>query len=261
MTDPDQHDEDAPPRGFLEDIKVAAVFLTRLPVTLEGHIAPQRLTQAMRAFPVIGLIVGGIGGAAYVVAHWLGLGVLAAGVLAVGVMVLATGALHEDGLADTADGFGGGASLEDKLAIMRDSRLGTYGTLVLVLSLLLKLALIVEIQAPWAVLVALVAAGALSRAMIVGIMVRLPPARVEGLSADAGRPGVDVLVQALMIASVTALLTLPLVPALLAILAAVLAAGALGMLARRQIGGQTGDVLGAAQVVAELAVLAVVAAA
>ncbi len=246
-------------RRFVEDIKIAAIFLTRLPVSLEGHIARARITQAMGAFPVVGGIVGGIGGAVFVVAHWLGLGVLVPAVLALAAMLATTGAFHEDGFADMADGFGGGHDRETKLVIMLDSRLGTYGTVALVTVLGLKVALIARLMdvsgSPWAVMGALTAAGALSRAVIVGIMHSLPPAKDDGQSSAAGQPDTEHVVQALIIAGIVAVLALPLDAALLGILAAILGGGAVAMLALRQIGGQTGDVLGGSQIISDLAVL------
>ncbi len=243
-----------------EDIRIALIFLTRLPVSYHGDMPRVRITQAMGAFPVAGGVVGALGGTAYALAFWAGLGPMAAGVLALMAMIAATGAFHEDGLGDVADGFGGGHTREAKLTIMRDSRLGTYGTVAIVLALLLKLALLIRIEAPWLVFASLIATGTLSRAMIVAVIYWVSPARGDGQSAEAGRPPGTALKQVLAIGLIAALIALPVGTALAAILAACLGAWGVSHLARRQIGGQTGDVLGATQMISELAALTAIAA-
>jgi len=239
-----------------DDAVICTIFLTRLPLRFDGDITPDRQVQAMRCFPVPGILVALIGGAIYAAAEavWH-LGALASAVLAAAAMLAATGAFHEDGLADTADGLGGGQTLADKLTIMRDSRLGTYGAAALFLALALLIALIARIGEPLAVLGALVTAGAASRAGQVALMHLVPPARDEGQSAAAGRPSAETAVQAGVIAAIAAVLSTGVWGLLLSALGAAAGCWAVGALAQRHIGGQTGDVLGAAQVVSQAAIL------
>src|SRR5262245_40982152 len=117
------------------DLKVAAAFLTRLPIRLGNTGGMAALARASRCFPVVGLGIGLLGGILYALAIVLDLPPLLASIIAVAGMTAATGALHEDGLADTVDGFGGGGDRDRKLQIMRDSRIGTYGVVALVLAL------------------------------------------------------------------------------------------------------------------------------
>ncbi len=241
----------------IRDLKVATVFLTRLPVRVTGDLPSTAIGRALRLAPLVGLLVGLAGGLAYGLALDLGLPPLVAGLLAVAVTMLATGALHEDGLADVADGFGGGRDAEGKRAIMRDSRLGTFGAASLFLSILLRAAALAA--AGGSGLAALVAAHAVSRALLAPVMAFTPAASTEGLAADAGDPSPRDAGIALALGGLLALLALGLSDALLALLLAAAAAGAILWLARRMIGGYTGDVLGAVQQMAEITILLVAA--
>ena len=174
--------------------------------------------------------------------------------LAVAAQILLTGGLHEDGLADLADGLGG-RTRADKLGIMRDPRLGSFGALALILALLARIAALAALAEPLLVASALIAAGAASRAGLPALLASLAPARDDGLAADAGRP--HPLRAAAGIAIATLLAVVVLAPSV-AVGGLIGAAGALlsvAILARRQIGGHTGDVLGAAQQLAELGFL------
>jgi adenosylcobinamide-GDP ribazoletransferase len=245
--------------GWRDDVLAAGSFLTRLPLARLAPIESGLLARSMRAFPVVGIVVGLIGWAVFALAARLGLPEAATALAALAATVLLTGGLHEDGLADTADGFGGGADRERKLAIMRDSRSGTYGVMALIFTLGLRgaalAALTVAAAGP-----ALVAAHAVSRAAMPLVMRFLAPARPDGLGASAGQPDDSALAWCLGIALVVALLCLGLSRGIVALAVTALAVAALGALAQRQIGGQTGDVLGAAQQVAEVAMLLTAAA-
>ncbi|MFO1060421.1 MAG: adenosylcobinamide-GDP ribazoletransferase [Dongiaceae bacterium] len=247
---------DPSPARAAAQLRVALGFLTRLPVGAAGSLA-----AASWAFPVAGIVVGLAAALAFRLALWLALPPAPAAILAVGVALLLTGALHEDGLADLADGFGGGRDRTAKLAIMRDSRIGSYGVLALVLSVLLRVAALASLPAPHGVTAALVAAHALSRAPLPAVMALLPPARRDGLSATAGRPGAGAAALAVLIGAAVALLALGPAAGVAAIAAVAVAAFCLAVLAQRQVGGQTGDVLGAVQQAGEAAVLLVAAAA
>jgi adenosylcobinamide-GDP ribazoletransferase len=243
-----------------DDFIAAARFLTRLPLAGFGAPRSHPLAGAMRAFALVGVLIGLAGGLAFALAAALDLPATVAALLAVAVTVAITGALHEDGLADTADGFGGAAERAGKLAIMRDSRSGAYGVLALVFSVTLRVAGLAALT-PWRAGLALVAAHAVSRAVMPLVMHRLEPARDDGLGAAAGQPDNAAIGWCLAIAIVVAVLCLGAVAGLVGLLVAVGAVAALATLARRQIGGYTGDVLGAAEQVGEIAMLLTAAAA
>ena len=246
----------------LAGVKVCLGLLTRIPVSDGGTGEDTRaqLAQASWAFPIVGVLVGALGAVIFAVASVLGLPPWTAALLAVGGTVAVSGALHEDGLADVADGFGGAFARDEKLAIMRDSRIGTYGTLALILSVALRAAALAAIADPWTAAAALIAAHAGARAGLPAVMRSLPLARADGLAARAGMPEPAAVATALAIAAVIALALLGVGTAVLAILAAAAAATTMAALARRQIGGYTGDVLGAVQQCTEIAILLAVAA-
>jgi adenosylcobinamide-GDP ribazoletransferase len=162
-------------------------------------------------------------------------------------------------LADVADGFGGGRDPAAKLEIMRDSRLGTYGALILMVSFVAKLSALAALPDAY-VVQSLIAAHALSRGVLPAMSMSLPYARKDGLAASAGRPDLATAGIALVLALILALLSLPWADAISAAVAA--AASAIGMawLAQRQIGGQTGDVLGGAEQLGETVILVLLAA-
>jgi adenosylcobinamide-GDP ribazoletransferase len=244
-------------REPLADAKRSLAFLTRLP-TGEGVTNPEGgLADAAWTFPLVGTFVGACGGFAFWIAHAAGLAPTLSGLAAVGAACLLTGCLHEDGLADVADGFGGGSDHDSKLAIMRDSRIGAYGVIALCTSVLARVLALAAFVDAAAALAALLAAGALSRAAIVPVMAGLPPARTDGMSSFAGRPAGATAASAVIIGAVVAVLAVGLQSGLLALVVAMLSALGMAYLARRQIGGQTGDVLGATAQVAEGAVLIV----
>ena len=246
---------------FALGLREAAAFLTRLPVAAPPvATASAFLARAAPAFPVVGAAIGAFGGLLYAIAAALALPPAACALAAVAGVAALTGALHEDGLADVCDGIGGGRDRLERLRIMRDSHNGSFGTLALVFSVGLRAALLAAVAAPGPVLLTMVAAGALSRAVLPPVMALLPPARAGGLAAAAGTPDRTRVIVALAIAKAIAWLCLGFGPALLALVAAAAAAAAIAAMARRTLGGATGDVLGACQQAAEIAVLGVAAA-
>jgi adenosylcobinamide-GDP ribazoletransferase len=244
---------------WLDDLRTAVAFLTRLPVPHPTEPMPANFIRAQRMFPIVGAAIGGAVGLVCLGMRMMGVPDLAAAALALGASAILTGALHEDGLADVADGFGGGRDPAAKLEIMRDSRLGTYGALILMVSFAAKLAALAALPDAF-VVQSLIAAHALARGVLPAMAMRLPYARKDGLAANAGRPDATTAAIAGALALVIALLSLPWSVALGA--AVVAAACAIGMawLAQRQIGGQTGDVLGGAEQVGETAILVLLAA-
>jgi adenosylcobinamide-GDP ribazoletransferase len=142
----------------INDLKIGFIFLTRLPLTHQTPIANGELSQALWTAPVVGIAVGLVGAGVYALAQALHLPPLPAAVLAVAATLVVTGGLHEDGLADVADGFGGGATRERKLEIMHDSRIGTFGVCALIISFMLRVAALTNLGDPGLVAAVLVAA-------------------------------------------------------------------------------------------------------
>jgi adenosylcobinamide-GDP ribazoletransferase len=237
-------------RQRLAEIRGAFALLTRLPVRDAGAAA----SACVWTYPLAGAVVGALGGGAYWMARAVHLAPPLAALWAVAVMLLATGALHEDGLADVADGFGGGRDAAAKLAIMRDSRIGSYGVLALLVAVGIRVAAIAAMP-PAKALAVLVAAGALSRSVMVVPLLRLKPARPGGLGASLEATTWRGIVAGLLLATMIAVALLPLWRAAGAGELAALLSVAMAFLARRQIGGYTGDLLGATCVVAECAML------
>ena len=241
------------------DFAAATAFLTRIPAPRPvGHAG--LLADAAWAFPLVGAGIGAVCAFVFLLAQLLRLGDWPAALLAVLADVALTGALHEDGLADTADGFFGGHDREQRLEIMRDTRHGTFGVLAIVLSVLLRASALAEIGEAVQGGLALIAAHAASRAALPLAMRSLAPARAEGLGAAAGRPSLPLALAALVIGSTIALAALGPERGAMAIVLAGSALFGLGVVAQRRIGGHTGDVLGAFQQVAEIVMLLTAAA-
>lgn len=250
-----------PKPGPIGEIAAAIIFLTRIPVRWHGPWPEDLQRRSMAWFPLVGGLVGAIGGMVlWACAAGAGLPAWIAAVLAIAAQMLATGAFHEDGLADSADGLGGGHDPARKLAIMRDSRLGTYGAAALWVALTLKAAALATLPTTTAAL-GLVLTGLVSRLGIVMLAAVLPPARTDGAAATVGRPGGrELLLAGTVTGAGTAILGWGLGadgPALVVavILACVLAGGVVAWLARRHLGGITGDLLGASQQGTEITAL------
>jgi adenosylcobinamide-GDP ribazoletransferase len=244
-------------RSLLADLSAALGLLTRLPTGwLPQHSSPAGFARSIWAYPLVGLGIGAAGGAVMAAGLWLGLPPLVAALWSLAATLLLTGGFHEDGLADTADGFGGGRDRARKLEIMRDSRIGSYGVLALVLALGLRAATLAALPTqPATLLAATAAAAALGRGATLGLLRLLPPARHDGVAAGLGRPGGMPMLVGLALAALPAVLLPPPVAALAAILGTTLATLLLARLAWRQIGGQSGDVLGAGAVLGECVAL------
>lgn len=264
---------EVPKFSTLAQLRLAIAFLTRLPV--EKNLAPDEssdddfqdlvetpptLASAMWLFPLVGFAIGGVGALVLGLLAWTGVPGPVAATLGVGAMIWLTGALHEDGLADVGDGFGGGKDKASKLHIMRDSRIGTYGLVVVTIALITKIAALAAL-AEWnigAAAGAMIAAATWSRALFAPTMRWLDNAREDGLGANAGTPAEGTSWLGMLLAAALSLLVL-LTPAgfgvVIILAAGGLAAFLVGWIALKQIGGYTGDTLGAAQQAAEVAVL------
>jgi len=249
-------------RGILIDLKIGISLLTRLPLAPKVPLGDGDVARASWTFPVAGFLVGLAGGVTYWLANRLHIQPEPAVALALVVTALFTGAMHEDGLADMADGLGG-KSPEQRLQIMRDSRIGTFGASALVLSFLLRWAAlgeIGEIADIRTLVIALIVAHTVSRAVLPAFMYLVPPARAEGLSTSAGRPPGQSVAIALALGILCLLFAFGPKLAMIALLMLALAALLLARVAVRQIGGQTGDVLGALQQIGEATLLVIAAA-
>ncbi|AGT08652.1 adenosylcobinamide-GDP ribazoletransferase [Paracoccus aminophilus] len=252
-------------RNALAEAVLALVWLTRLPLGRFLPAHPPPLARAAWAFPLVGLVIGAGAGLVYGVALWLGLTPVLAALLAVGVQIWLTGGLHEDGLADLADGLGGRDPAR-RLEIMRDSRIGSYGALTLGLVTALRVAALASL-APVAAVAALLVIPALSRAGMVTAMALMKPARTDGLGKSAGQPNAMgvVLAQtsALALCAVASLSGAwpGLWPFLAVIFGCAFAQLYVKRMAYQKLGGATGDVFGAIQQSGEVgALLALVAA-
>lgn len=234
---------------------VAVQFLTRLPTPRLRDFDTAWVSRAARYFPLVGEVVGAIGAAVFFAtsAVWPP---LVAALLAVAAGVLVTGGFHEDGLADTADGLGGGQETAQRLKIMKDSRVGTFGVLALVLTLGLKIAALADLN-PVTGAFALLAAHGLARGASVLVMWRTP--YVGDAQGGKWKPSPRGLgwgeVATATVLAIWPLILLPAAPAALGVAIGSALALGVSLLARRLIGGQTGDVLGAVEQMFELGFL------
>jgi adenosylcobinamide-GDP ribazoletransferase len=248
------------PVKIVTDIRIAMSLSTILPVGRGKPADNGEVAQASWALPVAGLVVGLAGAVVYAIAHRIGLRAEAAAVLALAATILVTGALHEDGLADTLDGLGGGRSRDSRLEIMRDSRIGTYGACALIVSITLRWSALATIAEPAAVAAILLVAHAAARSALPVFMWLVPPARSDGLSAGAGQPPPQSAIIAVGLGILCLVIGFGLGKAIMALILLSIAALMWGFIATRQIGGQTGDILGALEQVGEIVVLLMVAA-
>lgn len=245
--------------GILDDLLSAFALLTRLPLPGRDADGPHRQSRSVWAYPLVGAAVGALSALVWLAAQFAGLGLPLAAGLAIATQVLITGALHEDGLADFVDGLGGGRDMETRLAIMRDSRIGAYGVIALIVSLGLRWGAVAGL-ALHNVVAGLICAALLGRLALVALLALLSPARIDGLGAMVANPPRRSVILAFVLGLTIVVLHLPSVAALLAFAAMALGVGVIAMLARRKIGGYTGDVLGAGAQVSETAVLLTLAA-
>ncbi|MGV1013687.1 MAG: adenosylcobinamide-GDP ribazoletransferase [Methyloceanibacter sp.] len=241
--------------GLTTDLKTGLAILTRFPLDHAETPSGVGVARAAWTFPLIGALIGAVAALIYWLGFTFGLHPFLAALLTVGTTLTLTGGFHEDGLADTADGFGGGRTRERKLEIMRDSGIGAYGVSALVLSILLRAGAIASLADPIWVAPALIAAHTGARAMLPVFMWLVPPARQDGLSAEAGRPPLPGVIAAALIGLIVLGVSLGPVAVLINVLLLAVAAGLMAWLCMRQIGGQTGDVLGALEQIGEILIL------
>ncbi|MBO6636735.1 MAG: adenosylcobinamide-GDP ribazoletransferase [Roseitalea sp.] len=241
----------------------ALAFLTRLPVPARffdrsGHA----VSDDAGSFALTGALIAIPGTLVLVLAIIVGAPPPVTATIVVIATVILTGALHEDGLADMADGFGGGANKERRLEIMRDSAIGTYGVLAVAGSMLLQVTALAALCDAGALQGsgALIAAHAASRAAMVWHWSNLPPARADGVAARSGQPtgqAVNVaFVTSAAILTIVAIISLGVVTTIVALLVTMAATMGVSWLARRMIDGHTGDTIGATEQIARAMMLA-----
>lgn len=236
------------------DIAAAFTLLTRFPLPVDHAKTGERAARAAWAYPFVGAVLGLIAGTIALALAAFGVESGMAAAIAIGALMMLTGALHEDGLSDCADGLGGGTTIQRRLEIMKDSRIGAFGAAALCAAILARWSgyeAVITVDWIWA----FIAVGAASRLPMVLVMYVMPLARSDGLAATVG------LITA-PIAIIATLLTLILCVASIGLLAlpmiatAILACLPLCYLAWRRIEGYTGDILGGCQQIAEIAALA-----
>nr|WP_070958725.1 adenosylcobinamide-GDP ribazoletransferase [Hyphomonas sp. Mor2] len=233
---------------------LAVQFLTRIPIPVSIDYSEARMNASARYYPLVGCLVGGVCAAVF----WLGalmFPALVALALSIAAGLLLTGAFHEDGLADTFDGIGGGHDRAQSLAIMKDSRLGTYGTLALITALGLKFISLAALPVAW-ILTALIVSHGLSRLSSVLVIATSTYARTEGKAKPVTE---GLTAPGLAVAGVTGIAGLA--ASLLALPAAAIGVGLIGLIAghvgmrllyERKLQGYTGDTLGAVQQASEI---------
>lgn len=241
----------------IADLRAALGLLTRLP--LPYPTATPRGAAAAWAYPVAGVIVGVMAGMVAGLSLFLGLTPTVAAALTLAAQAMLTGAMHEDGLADSADGLWGGWDKVRRLEIMKDSHIGSYGVLALILVTLARWSALSALLATGSHFAAIIAVAALSRAPMAVLMAWLPNARATGLSQLVGRPAPKVAALAVLIGVAVGLALTGWLAVGMTVFAAFVTLG-LGLIARAKIGGQTGDILGASQQLAEAAALCALAA-
>lgn len=235
---------------------LAVGFLTRIPMLARIDYSQKLMNQCSMYFPLVGLLLGALYAGLFVLLS-LAWNPLSCVLLVMCFHLFATGAFHEDGLADSMDALGGGYTVEKRLEIMKDSRIGTYGTVALVMALGLKVALLLDARSIW---LALLITPAISRLAPLLLMAALPyvtdPDKSKSKPLAEGFSRKRLLVSGLFTALVALIFSLWLPGLWLAALTAIITVALLwGWYLQRQLGGYTGDALGASVVFCELVLL------
>lgn len=234
------------------DFGRAVMLLSRIPWPADVQFRPTLIARSVWCWPLAGLFLAGLAVLPALALLWLSDNNGLAAVFAVLTMVVLTGALHEDGLADCADGFGGGITRDRKLEIMRDSRIGSYGVVALVLAFAARFFIAMQAFDLGIFITATIITAMFSRLAMPVLMMGLSPARSDGLGHGAGRPGVIPFLIALLSVLLVTIILGGAVMMLAGLLALVCACLVVGFVAKWQIGGHSGDVLGSAQMIAEI---------
>lgn len=239
---------------FIGALMRAFGFLTRLPIKSHWFSPTQSIASDAHFFPIAGLIIGFFSAVLLLFLYSIGFNAWVSAIITVFFTIVLTGALHEDGLADVADAFFVAKSQEDRLKIMKDSRIGTYGTLALIFSIFMRVSLIAGIlinQGKLATAIALIAIPSIARGGMVCFWTRLPLARKNGTAAAAGMLPSSVANKSLLITGLVTLIAGVFFFNIFWIIGAVavfiLFIGWFSIECRKRIGGFTGDTLGATE--------------
>ncbi len=244
-------------RQLREELGLAFSLLTRFPVPEFELKTAASLSSSFWAYPLVGVVVGFVGAVVLALLSVAGLGAIPSVLFALASMALVTGALHEDGFADLCDGIGGGVDLNHTLEIMRDSRLGTYGVLGLILAVGLEAVLLIEVIAAagtYPALFVLIATASASRMAIAVPAALLAPARQDGMGGRVEKVPARLLIAVVGLAVLVGVVCTGWGAAAI-IIGAICGALMVTALAHRHLEGYTGDVLGATVVVSKITAL------
>lgn len=245
-------------QSYLADIVSACMLLSRLPCGWYkfDDKNPPRLDMAGWAFPIIGFVIGAIGAASLIAMQAIGIGALGAAACGVVVMTWLSGAMHDDGLADMADGFGGGRTVDDKIRIMHDSRVGSYGVMALCLSVVMRVSLLASLAAlpiaPFSFALLMALWVAVSRWQILGLLRFFPVSDKARLGQLTSPPPLSQLTVATMFWLLPCGWLFSPTAAIMLAGIGLLSAAFVGKLAMRQVQGLTGDIMGASVMIAEI---------
>ncbi|WP_235285154.1 adenosylcobinamide-GDP ribazoletransferase [Thalassospira sp. HJ] len=245
--------ENAPiPASPISDFWRALALLSRVPVRGIDDFRAELIARSVWSWPLVGLLLAGFAMLPAMLVYYLTASTLIFAIVALAGMVLLTGSMHEDGMADCADGFGGGFECARKLEIMRDSHIGTYGVVALILCFGLRFILLSAAGDAGQAAILFLVMAIVSRAAVPVVMHILPPARADGLGKGAGTPSLMMVGLGVGLAVILALVLSGVLVTLAILLGGILAVTLVAGVAKWQIGGQTGDVLGATQIMTEL---------
>ncbi|WP_252724017.1 MULTISPECIES: adenosylcobinamide-GDP ribazoletransferase [unclassified Thalassospira] len=236
----------------ISDFWRALALLSRVPVKGIEDFRAEVIARSVWSWPLVGLLLAGFAMLPAMLVYSLTANILIFAIVALAGMVLLTGSMHEDGIADCADGFGGGFEHARKLEIMRDSQIGTYGVVALILCFGLRLILLSAAGDAGQAAILFLVMAITSRAAMPVVMHILPPARADGLGKGAGTPNLMMVGLGVGLALILSLVLSGLFATMAILMGGLLAVGIVAAVAKWQIGGQTGDVLGATQIVTEL---------
>ena len=239
------------------DIATAIIFLTRIPLAWHrlSDSAPN-LSLAQWAFPIVGALIGLLVGSVTIIFLHFGLDLIPAACLGVGFGTLVTGGLHEDGLADTADGLGGGRTTERKLEIMKDSSLGSYGTSALILTYLLRVTMLASLTSHSTIICACILTASGGRTSMVILRKISSPVSIASSASSLEPLKFKEVVLSLLICSTFFLLLGP-VFVIIGLCIVSIIPMFVRWLAEKQIGGINGDILGACSQIAEISLFVV----
>lgn len=249
--------------NFLGALMRALGFLTRLPIKSHWFSPTQSIASDVHFFPIAGLVIGFFSACCLLLANSIGFNAVISAIITVFFTIVLTGALHEDGLADVADAFFVAKSNEDRLKIMKDSRIGTYGTLALLFAISMRISLIAGIittESTAKAAISLIAIQSISRGGMVYFWTRLPLARKNGTAAAAGQPPLSSSNKSLFVTALVVLIAGVCFFNMLWIIGTIgvfiLFIGWFSIECKKRIGGYTGDTLGAAEQCLEILLLA-----